>query len=228
MMNKINLMLIASGSGTDANAIMTAWREGWIPEVGNIVLVSTHAGAGCLEKAEVCGVTAITLVPPNLPLRSNKDKKRYHGDLREVIDENIIHLIFLVGCVVVLPLISGTSMFNIHPADPVAHGGDGMYGLRVHEHVLTMAMDEINRGKRHIYDERLYTYPTIHEVTAIPDDGDYLLQGSVEIPRTILMDLKHGHCSLREAAKKLQEVVLPYEWMMLPAAVRMAAARILM
>ncbi len=225
-MTQVNLMLIASGSGTDANAIMSAWKQGGIPEVGNIVLVSTHAGAACLEKATNYGVKSITLVPPKLPLKSKKDKNRYCEDLKGVIDENMTHFIFLVGCVVVLPLVPRISMFNIHPADPELHGGDGMYGLRVHEHVLAMAMDEIKRGKKHIFDDPIYTYPTIHEVTAIPDDGDPLLQGSVEIPRTLLMELWHGHCSLKEAAKKLQAVVLPYEWMMLPTAVRMAAAQI--
>ncbi|MEI8096838.1 MAG: hypothetical protein WCG73_01890, partial [Candidatus Moraniibacteriota bacterium] len=65
---KVNLMLIASGSGTDADAIMKAWHQGGIPEVGKIILVSTCEGVGCLAKANTLGVPSILAEPPSSPL----------------------------------------------------------------------------------------------------------------------------------------------------------------
>jgi len=37
----VNLALVASGSGTDADSIMAAWKSGKIPEVEEIILIST-------------------------------------------------------------------------------------------------------------------------------------------------------------------------------------------
>lgn len=220
----INLMLIASGSGTDANSIMGAWRKGWLREVDNIVLVSTKPGAGCLDKAKDHEVASFVLKPPSSPL-TNENREAYQ---RELVGAVLIHssaLVFLVGCIVVLPSM-GIPMYNIHPADTEDHGGEKMHGLMVHEHVLAKAIDLVRRGKKSLKNDRFFTYPTVHEVTEIPDGGPPLLRGSVEIPKSILRGVLDQTHTLTEAAAMLQKVVLPYEWQMLPAAVRMAAARL--
>jgi folate-dependent phosphoribosylglycinamide formyltransferase PurN len=49
---KVKTVLIASGGGTDANAIMEAYRVGFIPNIELVGLLSTKAGAGCLDKAK--------------------------------------------------------------------------------------------------------------------------------------------------------------------------------
>ncbi len=117
-------------------------------------------------------------------------------------------------------------MYNIHPADTYAHGGQGMYGLQVHGHVLQTVLDLIRRGKKCLEKDRFSTYPTVHEVTPRLDDGQPLLRGTVEIPRPILKRLHEEEITLTQAATELREVVLPYEWQMLLVAVRMAARRL--
>ena len=117
-------------------------------------------------------------------------------------------------------------MYNIHPADPARHGGDKMYGLAVHQHVLEEVKDLIYRGKKNSLDN-FYTYPTVHEATLDYDGGDMLLRQAVLIPDTLVKNYCQGLMEPKQAAKALQEVVLPYEWLMLPAAVRMSARRIL-
>lgn len=221
-----NLMLIASGSGTDANAIMEAWVKKQIPEIDYIVLASTRPGAGCLEKATNHEVKSFVLKPPSSPLLRADHRLLYQGDLEATASFHFIKLVFLVGCVVILPPIGKIPMYNIHPADPVRHGGEGMYGLRVHEHVLAEVIDLVERGKKNLVDDRFFTYPTVHEVTEKPDDGPPLLRASVEIPKEILRGILVGAYTMSEAAGLLQKAVLPYEWQMLPAAVRMAAARL--
>lgn len=227
-----NLMLIASGSGTDANAIMRAHAAGQIPEVGNIVLVSTKSGAGCLEKATVLNYPNVVVEPQTNPLQSLSDKRVFLDALSQVAKAHDCGLVFLVGCNVIIPYdpvafpIWSLPIYNIHPADTEAHGGNGMHGPRVHEHVLMEILDLIRRGKR-VVQQRFFTYPTVHEVTEEADAGTPLLRGTVEIPPYILQSLLDDAISVSEAAQFLQKVVLPYEWLMLPAAVRMAATRIL-
>jgi len=226
---KVRLACIASGSGTDFNSIAQAWKAGWIPEVDEVILFSTKEGAGCLEKADKLGIKTHVIVPVNkeLPLVSPDN------EASEILRE--IDLIFLVGCIVRIPILSirrfpmtrHLAIYNIHPADPKKHGGQGMFGLAVHEHVLNQILDQIKRGM--ITDsDRFYTYPTVHEVTPEYDKGNHLLRGCVEIPQNIIDQLIHGGgMNLEELAEQLQKHVLPYEWQILPCAVRMAARKIL-
>lgn len=221
---KINLALIASGSGTDADSIMEAWEAGCIPEINPPLLISTKKGAGCLEKAQSRGLGSYVL-----------DYKDYDGPdqfnrrLGDLLRRTFTDLIFLVGCIVkIYPIegpIEGIDMYNIHPADPVKHGGDKMYGLAVHRHVLEEIKDQVYRGKKKATDP-FYTYPTVHEASEDYDGGNLLLRQAVQIPHSIVNEVCQGSKDSQKTAKDLQDLVLPYEWLMLPAAVRMAARRI--
>jgi phosphoribosylglycinamide formyltransferase-1 len=219
--DKLNLALIASGSGTDADSIMAAWENGCIPEINPPLLISTKKGVGCLEKAKSRGLGCEVV-----------DYKEYTGlnpfnaACNRVLTSTFTDLIFLVGCIHKVYPIEGMAMYNIHPADPAGHGGDKMYGLAVHQHVLEEIKDLIYRGKKTLKGP-FYTYPTVHESTLDYDGGDMLLRQAVLIPESLVRDFCEGRMEPKEAAKALQEVVLPYEWLMLPAAVRMAARRIL-
>lgn len=218
---KLNLALIASGSGTDANSIMEAWEGGGIPEINPPSLISTKKGAGCLEKAE-----RRALHGQVLDYKECGDLGRFNLRFDRIVKAAHTDLIFLVGCIIKIYPIEGIEIYNIHPADPARHGGDKMYGLAVHQHVLEETKDLIYRGKKKLED-KFYTYPTVHEVNSDFDGGDLLLRQAVLIPSSIVGDYCAGLKDPKEVAKDLQEVVLPYEWLMLPAAVRMAARRIL-
>jgi phosphoribosylglycinamide formyltransferase 1 len=218
---KINLALIASGSGTDANSIMEAWEAGCIPEINPPLLISTKKGAGCLEKAENHGVRGYVM-----DYKESGNPDQFNKGLQALLKETFTDLVFLVGCIHKIYPIKGIGIYNIHPADPAKHGGDQMYGLAVHEHVLEEIKDLIYRGKKKITDP-FYSYATVHEVSLDYDGGDMLLRQAVLIPQAIISDYYQGRKDLQKSAKALQEVVLPYEWLMLPAAVRMAARRII-
>ncbi len=226
---RVRLACIASGSGTDFNSIATAWKNGWIPEVEEVVLISTKEGAGCLEKADKLGIKTHIILPVNkeLPL---VDLDNEGSEILKWAD-----LVFLVGCIVRIPVpliracapTRHVAIYNIHPAEPHEHGGQGMYGLAVHEHVLSQIRDQIRRGMKSDED-RFYTYPTVHEVIEEYDQGNPLLQGSVKISNNIITELIQGEGkNIKDLAEKLQKHVLPYEWQMLPCAVRMAAKKIL-
>jgi folate-dependent phosphoribosylglycinamide formyltransferase PurN len=218
---RINLVLIASGSGTDADSIMAAWEAGCIPEINPPILISTKKGAGCLEKAQNHGLRSEVIDYKEYP-----SSDHFNAAVNGILKSTFTDLIFLVGCIHKVYPIEGMNMYNIHPADPARHGGDKMYALAVHQHVLEEVKDLIYRGKKNVLDS-LYTYPTVHEVTLDYDGGDMLLRQAVLIPDNIVKGFCEGMMDPKQAAKALQEVVLPYEWLMLPAAVRMASRRIL-
>jgi phosphoribosylglycinamide formyltransferase-1 len=218
---EINLALIASGSGTDANSIMEAWESGCIPEINPPLLVSTKKGAGCLEKAESHGIRGYVV-----DYKQCTDSDHFNAELNRILTQTFTDLIFLVGCIHKIDPIKGMNMYNIHPADPGKHGGDKMYGLDVHLHVLDEIKDLIYRGKKK-WTDQFFTYPTVHEANQDYDGGDMVLRQAVLIPSSIVENYGLGRKDSQSSAKDLQNVVLPYEWLMLPAAVRIAARRIL-
>lgn len=211
---KINLALIASGSGTDAFAIMSAQNR--IPEVQVKLLISTKKEAGCLEKAAECGVSACTLD------RKQLGAQAFNRELLRLMREQEINLIFLVGCIVKIPSILGIKIYNIHPANIEKFGGKGMFGLEPHKRILLDIEDQINRGRKTLSD-KFFTEPTIHEAVSDYDSGGCLLKMQVEIPNGIVAAYIKRWESLEESSTKLQKYVLPYEWMMLPLAVKAAA-----
>ena len=216
----IKTVLIASGSGTDADAIMKDYARGCIPNVEIVQLISTKEGAGCLAKAEKLGIDNRVLDRKNFDSLS-----AYNSALATILTELNVELIFLVGCIIKIYPIVGVKTYNIHPADPHQHGGNGMYGLEVHMRVLLEVVDIINRGKASLND-KFFTLPTVHEAFMDYDSSESMLaQIHVEIPREIIETyLKND--DLEAAAKALQQHVLPYEWMILPTAVQMAAKKI--
>jgi len=220
---KIKVALIASGGGTDARAIMRAFRAKQIPNIDLKLLISTKPEAGCLKQANEWQV-------PNLVIdrRSLGSTQAFNDSLRTVLLDSKIHLVFLVGCIVRIRPVEGIAFYNIHPADPGPFGGQGMYGLEVHKKVLLSIKDLLDRGRRKRID-RFFTYPTVHEVDGEYDSGQELVRLNVEIPTKIIndfMDSPNSPASLETAAQALQKHVLPYEWEILPLAVNVAAKKI--
>ncbi|MFA6159842.1 MAG: formyltransferase family protein [Parcubacteria group bacterium] len=221
---KVNTVLIASGSGTDADSIMKAHASGFIPNINIKALISTKLGAGCLDKARILGIPTKLI-----DRREFSSIEIFNTALYSFLLEVEAELVFLVGCIVNIFPRNGISMYNIHPADPDKFGGSGMYGLEVHRRVILDIFDRIERGKAKVGD-RFFTLPTIHEVVTDYDSGEPFLQARIEVPTDIIIGLLNDAVSKESidiAASKLQQVVLPNEWLMLPTAVQMAAKKII-
>ncbi len=217
----INAGIIASGSGTDANAVMSAYNRGFIPEIAELILISTKIGAGCLAKAENNKVKNVVI-----ECKTREDVPDFNRRLSQYVKGNNIQLIILAGCVWEIYPIEGVLMINIHPADTLKYGGRHMYGLKVHERVLSDIMDIIYREIKKPEDD-FETYVTVHEVGFPIDQGPVIMRAPVKIPNEIIKRLNCGTLSLEEAAERLQKHVLEYEWIFLPAGARAAARRIL-
>lgn len=218
MAKKVNLILVASGGGTDARAIMKAYKNGFLPNVKIIALVSTKENAGCLEEAKKLGLETHVIGRKDISL------DEFNANFFNYALTKEAEMIFLVGCLVKIYPIDGIAMYNIHPADPELFGGDGMYGTEVHEFVLRHIEDRIYRGKAK-RTNRFTTTPTVHEADMQYDSGQILAQSHIDIPISIIKLFMDGDPTA--GGNALQQHVLPFEWEMLPGAVNLAALKIL-
>lgn len=158
-----HLAIFASGSGTNAEAIMKHFRHHKTIQVG--ALLSNKPDAYALERARKF----------NVPTFVFNRKQFYESD--EVLTwlqlHHITHLV-LAGFLWLVPqsLIHAYPgrIINIHPALLPRYGGKGMYGMQVHRAVKEAGEKE--------------TGITIHLVNEKYDEGKILLQARVQLDGT--------------------------------------------
>jgi phosphoribosylglycinamide formyltransferase-1 len=162
MNKKIRLAIFASGSGTNAEAIMNYFQHHSQIEV--VILLSNNPEAFALERAKKF----------NVPSRVfDKQQFRESNEILSWLNEFEVTHIVLAGFLWLLPekLIQSfpDKIINIHPSLLTKFGGKGMYGMRVHEAVKASGESE--------------TGITVHQVNAHYDEGKILLQSSCKISR---------------------------------------------
>lgn len=126
-MNVKKIAIFASGSGTNAQAIMQYF-------MGNRKIIvdslwSNNPTAYALKRAEDMGVSTFIF-----------DRNQFYNtnEVVEKLHERKIDLIVLAGFLWLVPenLINAFAIINIHPALLPKYGGKGMYGLKVHQAVV--------------------------------------------------------------------------------------------
>lgn len=152
------IAVLASGSGSNLQALLDACRP---PAPAEIGLVACNVrGAGALERADAAGVPTWHIDDP-----SNGPA------LLDALHNFGIDLVVLAGYLKLVPAdvvrAYDGRMINIHPALLPSFGGKGMYGLKVHEAVLASGAT--------------VSGPTIHLVTAEYDRGTILAQWPVPV-----------------------------------------------
>lgn len=206
-MDFIRVALFASGSGTDANALLEAQENGKIMDCEIVLLVSTKEDVTCIDVGNRHPRVETVVLP------KKKLSARFPIEVEKLLREKNIDLVFLVGCIHKLPVLKDIPMYNIHPADTEKFGGKGMYGVKVHRAVLDDILlrldDDIKAGIN-----RWFTWITIHEVNERYDAGQPFVKVAVEVfPE-------------KDDEYTLQQRVLQNEWITLPTAVNLAARRI--
>jgi phosphoribosylglycinamide formyltransferase 1 len=148
-----NIAIFASGSGSNAENIARYFEH---EENLNIKCIySNRQDAFVLERARHLGI----------PSRSFSKDEFYHSG--KILDELLgqkIDLIILAGFLWLVPanFLKYFTIINIHPALLPKYGGKGMFGMKVHEAVVS------NRDSE--------TGITIHYVNEKYDDGQILFQ----------------------------------------------------
>ena len=192
-MRRIRIGVLASGSGTNLQAVIDACERGEI-DGDVVVVVSNVPEAFALERARKHGIDAFAFPHKGMT------RERHEQDLVDCLEQHQVDLVVLAGYLRMLtPLMIGKyagRMMNTHPALLPAFGGKGMHGLKVHQSVIDYGCK--------------VSGCTIHFVTLEVDGGPIILQKAVPV----LED---------DTAETLQERVLKEEHKLLPRAIQLFA-----
>jgi len=175
------LIIFASGRGTNATSIVEHFRN---REIAKVALIVTNRGdAGVLELAR----------KENIPfLVINKESFQSEVLIKELADYNP-SMIVLAGFLWKIPdgFINAfrSKIINLHPALLPDHGGKGMFGEHVHKAVLSSGKTESGI--------------TIHYVDEHYDNGDIILQARCPVVAD------DSPASLSERVYELEHFFLP-------------------
>jgi phosphoribosylglycinamide formyltransferase-1 len=146
----MNIAVFASGRGSNFQAILNAIHGGRLPASISLV-ISNNSSAGALEIARAEGIPAL-----HRSLRQFPTQESFDDDLLATLQRHRVDLIAIAGYMKKLSprIISRykNRIVNIHPALLPAFGGEGMYGIHVHEAVLRSGA-KISGVTVHLVDE---------------------------------------------------------------------------
>lgn len=155
-----NIAILASHNGSGFSTLYKAQQE-QILNINIPIVISNNTDAVVLKKAKKLGIESHVI---NGKTYTNPDQKIY-----ELLQEKNCKYIFLSGYMKkISPLLTENFIvINAHPSLLPKYGGAGMYGRFVHEAVI--ASNENISGV------------TIHEVNENYDEGEIILQKSLEV-----------------------------------------------
>ena len=198
-MKKARIAVLVSGGGTNLQALIDAQKNGVLRSGEIVLVISNNAIAYALTRAREAGIEALTI--------TKKDcggQDAFEDAMLEALKARSIDLIVLAGFMSILSprFVSQyvRRIINVHPSLIPSFCGKGFYGLKVHEAALAYGVK--------------VTGATVHYVNEIPDGGQILLQKAVEILPG-------------DTPEILQRRVMEQaEWVLLPQAAEMVAARL--
>lgn len=159
---RLAIMVGLKGRGSNMLALADACREGRInAEVA--VVIGQSPSAPAIETAQDHGLP-VAIVPSKADESSKADE--YGARLLRVVEATNVDIICLAGYMRILPsevvhAFDGR-ILNIHPALLPKFGGQGMFGMKVHEAVVAAGAEESGC--------------TVHFVNERYDEGQILLQ----------------------------------------------------
>ena len=124
-MNRSRIAVLASGSGSNLQALIDHFQTLGDERAADIALVASNKhDAGALARAHAAGIDAVVIA---LPGSANG------VPLAAVLERCAIDLVILAGYLQLVPpdvtrRFAGR-MLNVHPAPLPAFGGPGMYGI---------------------------------------------------------------------------------------------------
>ncbi|MCE5193222.1 MAG: phosphoribosylglycinamide formyltransferase [Candidatus Cryosericum sp.] len=161
--------ILASGNGTDCEAVLEAVEQGRIHDAVVAIVVADRP-AGVLERARRHGVKGL------LVDRRSLGRASYDAALRATMIEHRVDVIVLAGYLSVLDRETvarwRNHIINVHPSLIPAFCGHGFYGEHVHQAVLDAGV-KLTGVTVHFVDEGTDTGPIIaQEAIPVLDDDD--------------------------------------------------------
>ncbi len=164
-MRPLNIAVLASGNGSNLQALIDAQAQGGFN--GKIVLVfSNRKKAFALERARQAGIEAWSL-----SIKDFESAEAFDEALVSLLKARDIDLIVEAGYLRILTRkvfdAYAQRIINIHPSLLPAFGGDGFYGMHVHQAVF-------DSGAK-------VSGATVHFVTETVDGGPIILQQAITL-----------------------------------------------
>lgn len=175
------LIIFASGKGSNAQAIIDYFKSNGLAKVS--LIVSNKAEAGVLDIAAAEGIPSVTINKISL------GSEAFVQQLQSYNPSLIILAGFLLQIPATIVQAFPEKIVNIHPALLPKYGGKGMYGHRVHEAVI--GAGETESGI------------TIHYVDEVYDNGSKILQAHCPVQPVDTAD------SLAQRIHKLEHFFYP-------------------
>ncbi len=161
----IKIAVFASHGGSDMQAIVDGCKSGEINAAVALV-ISNNSNSFALKRAANEKIDFYHLSSAAIPDQNELDNR-----FLELLEKYDIDIIFLAGYMkkIGTPILRKyeNRIFNIHPALLPKHGGQGMYGIKVHTAVIDAGEEE--------------TGVTIHRVNEEYDQGDIFAQTTVPV-----------------------------------------------
>lgn len=162
--------VLVSGGGTNLQAIIDRVKDGSLPGVGIVRVISNNAGAYALTRAKNAGIEGVTVSP-----KEYETRELFNKALLRAVKEASPDLIVLAGFLVTIPpeLIREypNRIINIHPSLIPSFCGKGCYGLHVHEKALARGV-KVTGATVHFVNEGLDSGPIILQKPVAVEDGD--------------------------------------------------------
>ena len=167
-MRTLRIAVLASGNGSNLQALIDAQAQGGFK--GEIVLVfSNRKKAFALERARQAGIEALSL-----SIKDFESAEAFDEALVSLLKARDIDLIVEAGYLRILTRkvfdAYAQRIINIHPSLLPAFGGDGFYGMHVHQAVF-------DSGAK-------VSGATVHFVTETVDGGPIILQHAIPLDQT--------------------------------------------
>ena len=164
-MNPTRLGFLASHRGTNMQAVIDACNSGRL-NAEPVVIISNNGDSMALERATNEGIPAYHIGSKAFPDENERDRV-----ICETLIKHRVDLVVLAGYMKrigpqTLDTFRG-KIINIHPSLLPRHGGEGMYGIKVHEAVIAAGEKE--------------TGVTVHLVDDAYDSGRILAQSKVPV-----------------------------------------------
>ena len=188
MKKKFRIAVLASGNGTNLQALIDAIKRRKLKAEIRIV-ISNNSNAYALERARKNNIKAL-----HLSHKQFAAPEEFEEALISILQAEKVDLICLAGYMkklspVVVKLFKN-KIINIHPALLPAFGGEGMFGIHVHEAV-------IKSGAK-------VTGVTVHFIDEVYDHGAIIYQKAVPVKEDETQE------ELQQRVLKIEHKVYPY------------------
>lgn len=166
-MNKdFKVSVLISGNGSNLQALIDGVKEGILPNIKIVQVISSRKDAYGLKRGELAQIPSYVLEKHN-----DKDLTDRDENLLAILEIEKPDLIVLAGYLKKInePVLSAykDKIINIHPSLLPKYGGPGFYGSKIHEAVIAAKEKE--------------TGATVHFVDQGIDTGRVIIQKKLSV-----------------------------------------------